>query len=498
MKLMPTRVALSALVASVAIISAVLSGLPHARSIEGNPQRFMVKPYLQLGNKPGSSDSLELTWFTVQEGKWHVEYRTKGEEWRSSNVAVKRMEMMRRPLYRHTASLQKLVPGSRFHYKVFESNQVLLKSSAIARKTADQPSRFALFGDIGAATVGQKKVAYQCFLQKPDYVIMPGDIVYGFGLVSEYLSRFFPIMNGDVASAQLGAPLLRSTVAIPAIGNHDVAYTRNFVGTDMTRFPDALGYFIFWSMPLNGPNRQHESKNVPNLVGNQENQIKFTRSAGEKFPTMTNFSFNYGNCHWLVLDANPYMNWTDPKLCDWVEKDLAAAKSSTFKFVMFHQPGFSDDTVHKGEHRMRLLTKTFEKHNVDIVFAGHAHNYQRTLPFHFKIEEKDGKPLIGSTGAIPGKFAFDTKFDGKKNAKPNGIIYIVSGAGGAPLYGQAPGGANFIEKFISNVHSFTICDVTGSLLKVSQISEDGNVLDTFSIDKGVVLPEKVQPIKGSL
>ena len=56
---------------------------------------------------------------------------------------------------------------------------------------------------------------------------------------------------------------------------------------------------------------------------------------------MANFSFDYGNAHWVVLDSNPYADWTDSALREWVERDLARAKGATWKFVAFHHPGFN-------------------------------------------------------------------------------------------------------------------------------------------------------------
>ena len=29
---------------------------------------------------------------------------------------------------------------------------------------------------------------------------------------------------------------------------------------------------------------------------------------------MANFSFDYANAHWIVLDSNPYVDWTEPSL----------------------------------------------------------------------------------------------------------------------------------------------------------------------------------------
>ncbi len=79
-------------------------------------------------------------------------------------------------------------------------------------------------------------------------------------------------------------------------------------------------------------------------------------AAGSRYPTMSNYSFDYGNSHWLILDANPYMDWTNQELRDWVRKDLLTAKGQTWKFVCFHQPGFSIDKAHSREQRMRLLS----------------------------------------------------------------------------------------------------------------------------------------------
>ena len=58
-------------------------------------------------------------------------------------------------------------------------------------------------------------------------------------------------------------------------------------------------------------------------------------------PRMANFSFNYGNAHWTVLDANATVDWTNRELQEWVANDLAAAKDATWRFVSFHQPGFN-------------------------------------------------------------------------------------------------------------------------------------------------------------
>jgi hypothetical protein len=116
---------------------------------------------------------------------------------------------------------------------------------------------------------------------------------------------------------------------------------------------------------------------------------------GDTYPRMANFSFDYGNAHWTVLDSNPYVDWTNPELRGWAERDLAAARERTWRFVAFHHPGFNSSKAHLNDQQMRLLADVFEAGGVDVVFSGHVQNYQRTYPLRF-TPEKDKKRQAGS------------------------------------------------------------------------------------------------------
>lgn len=465
-----------------------------------SPQ-FLVAPYLQLGDhaKLLSSEEMEVIWFTTRKPDPNEDWKAEvlfpdkkngsspaaSPKWKPISVDNREMGTYHgTPYFRLTAHVKGLPPGEKFQYRILLGTSSVFSASATARKSYDQPYRFAVFGDVGAGSPGQKKVAFQCLQHKPDFTVMPGDIVYDAGRVSEYLARFFPIMNCDTSSATTGAPLLRSTLNMTAIGNHDIAYTGE-PGVNFTRFPDALGYYVFWSQPLNGPFRLLNGKNTPKLIGDAKLHHDFLNAVGQRFPTMGNYSFDYGNSHWLVLDGNPYTDWRDEKARAWVEKDLSKAQSKAWRFVTFHQPGFSADRAHHVEHRMRLLSDLFEKHNVDIVFAGHAHDYQRTFPLRFTVKLEENGMMPSPNGTIDGTFKFDKKFNGTTQTRPDGVIYIVSGGGGALLYQQMPAGANdaFVAKFINHCHSFTLCDINKKQLKLTQISDAGAVLDQFTISK---------------
>ena len=233
---------------------------------------------------------------------------------------------------------------------------------------------------------------------------------------------------------------------------------------------------------------------VPVLKGSDANKKAFLEAAGETYPRMTNYSFNYGNAHWTVLDADTYVDWTDKELTDWVAKDLADSKDAQWHFVMFHHPGFNSSREHYEQQHMRLLAPIFEAGKVDIVFNGHVHNYQRSFPLTF-VPDKKGTLLVGGKDnkvirgrVVPGRWTLDKTFDGKTQTTAKGVIYLVTGAGGQELYNpeqtnDPDSWQKFTDKFIATVHSLTVADVSGNTITVRQISAEGKELDSFKIIK---------------
>ncbi len=446
---------------------------------------FIVEPYLQIGDAPqlSSSDSLVVMWHTADiDQPWDVQVKKPdGTKWSApvqatfTRVAVRGIEPHR--VFR--AQLSSLKPGKEFDYRVRRRDgETVFQARAQARKSERQPYRIAIFGDCAQGTPEQRAVAYQVYQAKPDFVFIPGDIVYTRGLISEYRANYFPVYNAANASPQTGAPLIRSTLFIAAPGNHDV------LNANLTQNPGALAYFMYWSQPLNGPLTRIGDPNTPLFQATEEEKKAFLATASATYPRMANFSFDYGNAHWTVLDADPYVDWTNPSLRDWVAKDLASAKSATWRFVGFHHPGFNSSKAHFGDQWMRRLSDVFEAGGVDIGFAGHVHNYQRSYPLRFKA-----KPVDPATPTLTGgEWTLDKEFDGVGKTKPNGVICIVTGGGGAHLYNpeQQDDPASwqpFTKKFVSKVNSFTVVDAHGHKLAIRQISQDGQELDSFVVTK---------------
>jgi len=200
---------------------------------------FIAKPYLQIGRTPSPS-SLELLWQVPENAAgWDVELKASpAGKWTKTAtpqwVSVAPDSLIARRVYH--AVLANLVPGTVFNYRVSRAGKIVFTAEGHAPKSDGQPFRFVVNGDIGAATTDAKLLARQSFLMHPDMVVIPGDIIYENGRVSEYDTKFWPIYNAEQVS-DAGAPLMRSIPYVGAPGNHDVD-NRN-----LDQYPDGLAYF---------------------------------------------------------------------------------------------------------------------------------------------------------------------------------------------------------------------------------------------------------------
>lgn len=473
--------------ATDAVRSVAENSLAPLATVVTPKEAFTVLPYIQLGNeaKAGSKESVAVLWQAPASEKraWMVEMTAAGgATWaKIASAPVSRPlnlpEM--KPQQVWTANVTGLEPGALFDYRILADGKPVFAARARARVAANAPSyRFVVFGDCGTNSNAQKEIAYQTAQIKPDFVFITGDVVYDRGRYSEYKTNFFPIYNADAPSAAEGAPLLRSTLMIAAPGNHDLSYK------SMDKWPDGLAYFYVWDFPQNGPNLAPGAKNTPRMNGDDAAEKALMAASGPAYPRMANYSFDYGNSHWTVLDSNEYMDWTDAALRAWLEKDLAAAKGATWRFVSFHHPPFHSSDKHKDDQWMRVLTPTFEKYGVSVVWCGHVHNYQRSYPLRFA--PTNAKP--DKEGRVAGTWTLDKTYDGMKATTANAPIYIVTGGGGASLYDpeikeQTDKWQPFTKKYEASVRSLSSVEVEGKTLTVRQIGQDGKELDRWILTR---------------
>jgi acid phosphatase type 7 len=163
------------------------------------------------------------------------------------------------------------------------------------------------------------------------------------------------------------------------------------------------------------------------------------------------YSFNWGSAHFTVLDSDlgsvsqskstRDTYWAEQ--CRWLEEDLAGNQKADFRFVMAHHPPYTAVKSRQGDDAyMKALVPMLEKYHVSAGLFGHDHNYQHFLK--------------------------------------NGINYITSGGGGAPLYDVDVPPAEITQKVMS-IENFVSISVNGKVAKVEAIAVDGRAIDEFEI-----------------
>jgi len=165
----------------------------------------------------------------------------------------------------------------------------------------------------------------------------------------------------------------------------------------------------------------------------------------------THYSFDWGNSHFTVINSdlenvaptererNAF--WAEESR--WLEDDLQAHQRADYRFVMAHHPPFTAVTSRQGNNpHMTALTAMFEKYHVSAAFFGHDHNYQHYLR--------------------------------------NGIHYVTSGGGGAPLYDVNKPPAGITQRVVS-IENFVNVAVNGKTAHFQAIAIDGRTLDEFDI-----------------
>ena len=462
---------------------------PVARNLFAAPQNansplFTAMPYIQPGENSAliqDAESVVIAWQTqAQPAQFRCEF---GPTERYGRTApIERTQVWAGediPRFHYAVKPSNLKLGTRYFYRVSCNGELLLAGYFTTRQPRGARIRFATFGDNSLGAASDRAIAFQAYQTHPDFILNTGDNVYNRGLNREYEDHFFPVYNADKAAIDVGAPLLRSVPFYTVLANHDVtrrdAQKRSCADFDADR--DALAYYTALHLPRNGP-----TPPIPTpIVGAPERLKEFQSAAANRYPRMANYSFDYGDAHFLCLDSNIYLDPSDPVLTNWIEHDLKSA-NAIWKFVNYHHPAYNIGQEHYREQHMRVLSPIFEKHGVDMVFHGHEHNYQRTRPFRFAPgDTKLVHNLNSSQRLVPGRFTIDTQFDGAKHTRPDGVIYLTTGAGGARLYDTdytndrskwlrvEDDNAPYVAQVFADRHSLTLFEIAGDTLDMKQV-----------------------------
>ena len=110
-------------------------------------------------------------------------------------------------------------------------------------------------------------------------------------------------------------------------------------------------------------------------LGNHDGPLSVRYSpfhmGGERY-----YTYATKNVRFFVLDTDEL----DPKQLAWLDAALGASQEA-WKICYFHHPLYSNGATHGSEVNLRvILEPMFQKHGVNVVFAGHDHIYERLVP----------------------------------------------------------------------------------------------------------------------
>ena len=338
------------------------------------------EPYVQ----GVTASSAVICWVSQHPGSGVVEYgKTPELGCKETDPRVRR---------RHVVALAALDPGSTYHYRV----EGVGGSSSGCFRTApvgdDSRFSFAVVGDSGSGGKGQRAVAALLERLRPDLVLHTGDVVYPAGQERHYDRRFFaPYRN-----------LIKMVPLFPVLGNHDV------------RKGNGAAFLENFHPPLSSPGS-----------------------------TKRYYSFDWGNTHFVALDSELYHGdrGSNPEeQRDFLERDLATTRKR-WKVAFLHRSPYGSSR-HGGDEKVREdLEPLFVKHGADLVFSGHDHVYERTVPI-------------------------------------TGVTYVVSGGGGRRLY---PAGNGELTASSVSAHHAVVVRVSSSRLLLETLKVGGKVVDRLDL-----------------
>ncbi len=296
---------------------------------------------------------------------------------------------------RHAVTLSGLRPGSTYYYRVAGASKTA--SFRTAPEGPDSRFTFAVIGDSGNGEKAQWAVAGLLERMELDLILHAGDVVYPSGEDRDYDAKFFAPYRRIIGSVPL----------FPALGNHDV------------ETKDGAPYLENFHLPRNDP-----------------------QDMGRYY------SFDWGNVHFVALDSELYYDdgGGDPEEQKaWLERDLSETRQP-WKFVFLHRSLYSS-SEHGSDLMIREdLEPVFVRHEVDMVFSGHDHGYERTVPIR-------------------------------------GVTYVVTGGGGKDLY---KAGNNEWTAFSRSTHHATRVRIDGDRLRLEAVETDSTVMDRLELRRAKV------------
>ena len=284
------------------------------------------------------------------------------------------------------SSLVTLAPATVYCYDLADDSGEMITRTGFRTAPAPdstEPVRFLAFGDSGGGGSDQYALLDQMYTVPYDLIIHTGDLAYDSGTISQIEDTVFAVY-GD---------LFRNIPFFPASGNHD--------------------YGTMQGAPF---------RDVFDLPGN------------EKW-----YSYDWGRVHFVALDTEADY----ATQMTWLDQDLAA-NHLPWKIIYMHRPPYSSGTHGSDTSLRSKLAPVAEKYGVQLILAGHDHDYERMTA-------------------------------------QNGVAYVVTGGGGV---GTRSVGSSGFTAFAVDVIHFVYVEVGVDELTLHAIDASGREFDSMVVARG--------------
>ena len=190
------------------------------------------------------------------------------------------------------------------------------------------------------------------------------------------------------------------------------------------------------------------------------------------------YSYNVGNVHVLTMATEETFTKGSQQY-NFVLGDLQAASSDPnikWTIVNLHVPLYASpntcgDSGCAGDKDLReTYHPLFDKYGVDLVLAGHVHNYQRSYPMTYNSQNPSDPKVTSCSKST--------------YSNPEGEIYAIVGTGGVNLHGLS-GKSYFIASQQDSKFGIFDMHISANTLEAKFIDNAGTILDEFSINKNV-------------
>jgi len=364
-------------------------------------------PYLQNV----SSDRATILWGAREPGVSAVQYAAAGTAWTTVTASQSRVPDTLTGLsfgyYRYQVDLTGLRPGVEYVYRVVHEGRILAGEDALRFRTAGPgPFRFLVFGDSGTGSLEQRSLAQLILRERPALVLHTGDLAYTRGTFLQMLTRYLDIYQD----------LFKRAPVFPTPGNHEY------------ETESAAPYLALHAPPTDGvplPDRGRY------------------------------YSFDWGDAHFVSLDTNlPLARAVQGSgaMLQWLDQDLTRSRRPWRMALLHHAP--YPTSIHENDATSALvrahIVPILERHNVQLVFSGHEHNYQHSKPL------RGGQPVESGPATV----------------------YVISGGGGAALYPVVPRPP---LAYAESAHHYIRVDVEGPRLTLQAVRIDSQEIDRFTL-----------------